>query len=156
MNRLNKFWMTLMAASGIVVLAGCAHHRETVYESHTVYHEVPTATAEQPPPPIPPATTTYRYYYYPDQQVYFDPVERVYWWREGDTWKSAHEVPSTVQLRERVVIEVPEAEPWHHHEIIVKEHPPRNSDSPSVSEFKLHRERRRAALQACRRFFLDF
>ena len=124
MKKLRMSWMVSLTMSGLLAALGCAHHRERVVETHTttVYHETPPAVAVPEPPP---AATTFHYYYYPDEEVYFDPVARLYWWKEDGEWHSGDEVPARIHLRERdrVILDVPESEPWRHHEVIIKEYP---------------------------------
>jgi hypothetical protein len=37
----------------------------------------------------------HRYVYYGDHDIYFAPETKVYYWREGDDWRSGIELPET-------------------------------------------------------------
>src|SRR5689334_241135 len=39
-------------------------------------------------------TTKHKYVYYTDHEIYYAPETRVYYWREGDAWRSGAELPA--------------------------------------------------------------
>lgn len=72
-----------------------------------------------------PTPVVYHYQYYPEAEVYFVPETKVYWWSTGGTWVSGPQFPQGTVLGSVVRLDVDAQEPWHHHEIIVKQHPRR-------------------------------
>ena len=77
------------------------------------------------PDPVP---TVYNYTYYPDSEVYFVPETGVYWWARDGQWYSGPHVPAGLVLGDSVKLRVDAPEPWHHHDVIVKQYPHRHHD----------------------------
>jgi hypothetical protein len=70
-----------------------------------------------PNPPV------YNYVYYPDDEVYFVPDTRVYWWRDHGEWRSGPRIPDGIRLGASVNLRVDGRDPWRHHDVIIKQYP---------------------------------
>ena len=66
--------------------------------------------------------------YYPDEEVYFVPETRVYWWSVGGEWRSGPHVPDGLKLGASINLGVDGRDPWRHHEMIVKQYPHRKQE----------------------------
>ena len=75
-----------------------------------------------------PVGTVYHYTYYPDEEVYFVPETRVYWWSVGGEWRSGPHVPDGLKLGASINLGVDGRDPWRHHEMIVKQYPHRKQE----------------------------
>lgn len=40
----------------------------------------------------------HKYHYYPSNNVYYDPVRKLYFYLQGDGWKTGVELPSSIRL----------------------------------------------------------
>ena len=98
MKRLQEFVGLCLLVVSLAALTGCY-----VYEEHPcrVY--------------VPPGPVVYGYYYYPGVEVYFDPHRHLYWWHEGEVWRSGPRAPARLALRAPVHVELGSAEPFRHH-----------------------------------------
>jgi hypothetical protein len=70
-----------------------------------------------------PNAPVYHYTYYPDEEVYFVPETRVYWWQDHGEWRSGPHVPDGIKLGASVNLGVDGRDPWRHHEVVVKQYP---------------------------------
>ncbi|MGN6519040.1 MAG: hypothetical protein ACTHK2_06420 [Dokdonella sp.] len=64
----------------------------------------------------------HRYVYYGDHDIYFAPETKVYYWREGDDWRSASELPETYRTyitRGGVNIELDTEKPYERNEWVI-------------------------------------
>ncbi|MBA8889037.1 asparagine N-glycosylation enzyme membrane subunit Stt3 [Dokdonella fugitiva] len=64
----------------------------------------------------------HRYVYYGDHDIYFAPETKVYYWREGDDWRSANELPETYRTyitRGGVNIELDTEKPYEKNEWVI-------------------------------------
>ena len=75
-----------------------------------------------------PAAPVYHYGYYPEAEVYFVPDSHLYWWMANGAWVSGPHVPEGIELGAQVQLDVDAPEPWHHHEVIVKQFPGHRHD----------------------------
>ena len=75
-----------------------------------------------------PNAPVYHYMYYPDQEVYFVPETRVYWWSVNGEWRSGPAVPEGIKLGASVNLGVDGRDPWRHHEVITKQYPRHDRD----------------------------
>jgi len=75
-----------------------------------------------------PNAPVYHYVYYPEEEVYFVPETRVYWWSVGGEWRSGPRVPEGVTLGANVKLDVDGRDPWRHHEVVIKQYPHHNHD----------------------------
>jgi hypothetical protein len=76
-------------------------------------------------------TTKHHYVYYGDHDIYFAPEAKVYYWREGDAWRSGAELPVESRAYVRtggVEFDLDTEHPYERHDWI-KEH---------MKEFKHH------------------
>jgi|SRR5579862_485900 len=74
--------------------------------------------------PAPPAPVVYHYVYYPEEEVYFVPESRVYWWVDANgQWISGPRVPEGISLSASVNLDVDARDPWRHHSVIVEKYP---------------------------------
>jgi hypothetical protein len=64
-----------------------------------------------------PALDYYDYDYYPDTDVYFYPRSHVYYWHDGDRWRSGGRLPPRYKLHEerREHLRLHSREPWREH-----------------------------------------
>jgi hypothetical protein len=69
------------------------------------------------PQPVP-NPVVYHYVYYPEEEVYFVPETRVYWWSVGGEWRSGPRVPEGITLGVNVKLDVDGRDPWQHHTVI--------------------------------------
>ncbi|MFC1586759.1 hypothetical protein ACFL54_00475 [Planctomycetota bacterium] len=67
----------------------------------------------------------YQYNYYPAAEVYHNSDSGEYFWLEAGRWKVGVELPRTVtlDLGEKVVLEMDSAKPYTHHDNVKKRHP---------------------------------
>src|ERR1700722_1147923 len=75
-----------------------------------------------------PNPTVYNYVYYPDDEVYFVPETRVYWWQDHGEWHSGAHVPEGIRLGASVNLRVDGRDPWRHHDVIIKQYPHHHED----------------------------
>jgi hypothetical protein len=64
----------------------------------------------------------HRYVYYGDHDIYFAPETKVYYWREGDNWRSGIELPETYRTyitRGGVNIELDTEKPYERNEWVI-------------------------------------
>ena len=90
--------------------------------------EIPVAKAD--PPPWAPAhgwrakhTKRYYYYYYPSQQVYYSPVKNGYYYLNGSNWVYGPSVPASIQLGNKVRIELGTPTPYTQHTYVIQQYP---------------------------------
>jgi hypothetical protein len=84
----------------------------------------------------------YHYVYYPEEEVYFVPETRVYWWVDGGVWRSGPAVPDGVTLGGSVNLDVDARDPWRHHEVIVAKYPHHKQHEREERREERHEERR--------------
>ena len=76
-------------------------------------------------------TTKHHYVYYGDHQIYFAPETKVYYWREGTTWRSGAELPVEARAYVRtggVEFDLDTERPYERHDWVIAH----------VKEFKHH------------------
>jgi hypothetical protein len=112
MKRLQHLWLGILVVAGTVGLAMTAPR---VSAANVIVHIDVGAPA--------PAPVVYHYVYYPEEEVYFVPETRVYWWAEAGEWHSGPRVPEFIVLGGSVNLDVDAREPWRHHEVIVARYP---------------------------------
>ena len=81
--------------------------------------------ADIAPAPVP---VVYHYMYYPEEEVYFVPETRVYWWADHGEWRSGPRMPDGIRLGTSVKLDVDDRDPWRHHDVILKHHPHHRHD----------------------------
>jgi len=118
MKRLHKLWLCGLMIAG---LGGFAATTTRVSAADIIIH----IGADVAPAPSP---VVYHYVYYPEEEAYFVPETRVYWWADHGTWRSGPRMPEGVILSTSVNIGVDAQEPWRHHEVIVKQYPHHKHD----------------------------
>jgi len=95
---------------------------------------VPPAAAQHGPPPWAPAhgwRAKHRYVYYPDSEVYYAPDTRVWFWLDGNDWRSGPALPVGLQAYVRVggvSIELGDTQPWVEHTYVVDHYGGRRVD----------------------------
>jgi len=114
MKRLQRLYWSFLAAAGTM---GLVIATPPALAGDVVVHIGIGAPAPQP--------VVYQYVYYPEAQVYYVPETRVYWWYASGTWVSGPAAPSGIVLGSRTVLRVDAPEPWHHHDVIIKQYPGR-------------------------------
>ena len=112
MKRTQKVWAWSLALAGAVALVAAipSARADEVGGSITIEKQ-PAATI-----------TTYHYVYYPEAEVYFVPEQRVYFFMEGGTWRSAPSPPTGITLGTSVNLDLDKPEPWKEHQVIVKKY----------------------------------
>jgi hypothetical protein len=118
MKRLNKLWLCGMVIAGI---SGFAATATRVSATDIVIH----IGADSAPAPNP---VIYHYMYYPEEEVYYVPETRVYWWADHGKWRSGPRMPDGIRLGASVNLGVDAQEPWRHHDVIVKQYPHHKQD----------------------------
>jgi len=113
MKRLQQWWLGMVVIAGVGALTMITPR---VLAADVTIHIGPEGTPA-------PAATVYHYTYYPEEEVYFVPETRVYWWRDGGEWRSGPRVPETVVLGSGVNLDVDARDPWRHHDVIVARYP---------------------------------
>jgi len=113
MKQLRQLWLGMIVAAGI---AGVATFAPSASAGAIVHIDIGVPVAPNPP--------VYHYVYYPEEEVYFVPESRVYWWVDANgQWISGPRVPVGITLGARVNLDVDARDPWRHHEVIVKSYP---------------------------------
>ena len=79
-------------------------------------------------PEVVPNPVVYHYVYYPEEEVYFVPETRVYWWSVGGEWRSGPRVPEGVVLGVNMKLDVDGRDPWRHHTVIHERYPSHKHD----------------------------
>jgi hypothetical protein len=75
-----------------------------------------------------PVGVVYHYVYYPEEEVYFVPETRVYWWADHGTWRSGPRIPDGIKLGVNVKLDVDGRDPWQHHSVIHEKFPGHKHD----------------------------
>lgn len=101
----DKLIILTFAISGLLGLLGC-------------YVEHPHGYARGPA-----VYATYSYVYYPDVEVYYEPHRHVYYWSEGNAWRSGARVPQNIVLRSSVRVDLDSPEPYRHHDEVRAKYP---------------------------------
>lgn len=106
----------------------------------------PVLVAVPPRPPAPAPVPAYhhvqhRYHYYPQEQVYFDPGRRVYFYLDGPNWRVAASLPRWIQLSysDYVVIEMDHDKPYREfgrHRSLYPKHHKRDRHQPRHPAYK--------------------
>jgi hypothetical protein len=125
---------TLLAAGLMLLFAiGCASSRGAVGVEWGAPDYPPEHRGyKQGPPPHAPAhgyRAKHRYRYYPDQEVYYDTGRRIYFYIEGETWKTGVSLPSPLRMRlgDYVTVELDDDTPYDYH---ARQHPHQNGRIP--------------------------
>jgi hypothetical protein len=96
----------VLASVGICLLAagGC----------RTVVNRVYVVRQPSPAPAYVHPHAMHRYRYYPQEQVYFDPVRRVYFYLDGTNWRMSASLPGHLRVRNShfVTIEMEQDRPY--------------------------------------------
>ena len=113
MKRLQHLWLWMAVLVGVAAFATITPR---VSASDVIIHIGPGSApvAEAP---------VYHYVYYPEQEVYFVPETRVYWWSDGGEWHSGPHAPSGIALGTSVNLDVDARDPWRHHDVIIQKFP---------------------------------
>jgi len=114
MKRWKQLWLGTIVMAGV---AGLVVLTPLTTEANVSVH-IDVGVPVAPNPPI------YHYVYYPDQEVYFVPETRVYWWMDDNgVWVSAPRVPADIVLGASVNLDVDARDPWRHHAVILEKFP---------------------------------
>lgn len=105
-----SYWqIAAVAVAGMISLAaaGCSHHH------HHDHNDVAVSAG-------------YQYYYYPQEEVYYDPGVRVYYWHDRDHWRHGPTPPRYYHLEpdRRVQVRVNSRHPYEMHAQVRAAHPP--------------------------------
>ena len=111
MKQLQKLWLSAIVIAG---LGGFAAIAPRVSAAEVIIH----IGAEAAPAPV-----VYHYTYYPEEEVYYVPETRVYWWADGAEWHSGPHVPAGVVLGASMNLGVDGRDPWRHHDVIFAKFP---------------------------------
>jgi len=66
------------------------------------------------------------YDYYPDQQVFYDSVDRIYYFLDGQIWKSGYRgVPDWITLGRKVSVNIVAPKPYYKFAEIKAQYPPK-------------------------------
>ena len=114
MKRIQQPWLGMAVAAGV---AGLTVVTPCVTAGGVFIHIDVGAPAPSP--------VVYHYVYYPEEEVYFVPETRVYWWTDGRGWYSGPRVPEGIVLGASVNLDVDARDPWRHHAVIVERYPSR-------------------------------
>jgi hypothetical protein len=114
----HQLWLFLASMAGVSGFAMITPHASA---ADIIVHIGPDVA----PAPNP---TVYNYVYYPDDEVYFVPETRVYWWQDHGEWHSGAHVPDGIRLGASVNLRVDGRDPWRHHDVIVKQYPHHHED----------------------------
>jgi hypothetical protein len=115
MKRLQHLCLALIVIVGI---GGFTAFTRPVSAANVIIHIGPEAA----PAPNP---VVYHYVYYPEEEVYFAPESRVYWWSVNGEWRSGPRVPEGILLGATVNLDVDARDPWRHHDVIIARFPGR-------------------------------
>ena len=102
------------------------------------------AAAQHGPPPWAPAhgwRAKHHYVYYPDSEVYYAPDSRVWFWLDGDDWRSGPVLPMELQGYVRVggvSIELGDAQPWVEHDYVIEHYGGRRVDWRRHDDYRRH------------------
>lgn len=93
------------------------------------YSKAPAPEPSLGPPPWAPAhgkRAKYTYRYYPSLHVYFNIERGIYFYRTGDAWVDAYNLPTTIIIdRDNyVIIKMDADRPYAFHGDVVKKYPP--------------------------------
>src|SRR5690349_19687336 len=114
MKRLQQLFLGMVATAGV---AGFAVLTPSVSAGNVILHIDVGA-------PAPPQPVVYHYVYYPEEEVYFVPESRVYWYMDTNgQWISGPRVPEGISLGVSVNLDVDARDPWRHHAVIVEKYP---------------------------------
>jgi len=112
MKRIQRMGLALMVIVGI---GGFTAVTPRVSAANVIIHIGPEPAA--------PVAVTYHYVYYPEEEVYYVPEARVYWWSDGGEWRSGPAVPAAITLGASMNLDVDARDPWRHHDVIVARFP---------------------------------
>lgn len=113
MKRLQHLWRWMVVLAGVAAFATITSR---VSAASVIIHIGPEVAPA-------PNAVVYHYVYYPEEEVYFVPETRVYWWVDGGVWRSGPAVPVSITLGASVNLDVDARDPWRHHEVIVARYP---------------------------------
>ena len=113
MKQVQQWCLSLIVTLGVGAFAMIAPR---VSAADVVIH----IGADIAPAPVP---VVYHYVYYPDEEAYYVPETRIYWWSVGGEWRSGSHVPDGIKLGTSVKLDVDDRDPWRHHDVVVKHYP---------------------------------
>ena len=64
-----------------------------------------------------------RYIYYPPAEVYYDPIEKNYYYRDNSVWVERTVAPVGINLGKGVSVTLGGTTPYVYHETVVKQYP---------------------------------
>ena len=114
MKRLQHLWVSMVVVAGVAAFATITPR---AFAANVIIHIGPDGGAPVAEAPV------YHYVYYPEQEVYFVPETRVYWWSDGGEWRSGPRAPERVTLGTSVNLDVDARDPWRHHDVIIQKFP---------------------------------
>ena len=100
MKRIQQLCLGMMVAAGVVGLVAVT---PCVSAGGVFIHIDVGAPAPRP--------VVYHYVYYPEEEVYFVPETRVYWWTDDRGWYSGPRVPEGIVLGASVNLDVDARDP---------------------------------------------
>ena len=118
MKQVQQWCLSLIVTLGV---GGFAMITPRVSAADVVIH----IGADIAPAPVP---VVYHYVYYPEEEAYYVPETRVYWWADRGEWRSGPRMPDGIKLGASVKLDVDGRDPWRHHEVIVKQYPRHKHD----------------------------
>jgi hypothetical protein len=86
---------------------------------------IPGVNVPLPMPPVPGVAPKHRYRYFPDAEVYFDPVQSLYFFLDADVWRSAPVPPPGIVVRGLPFtdLDIDDDVPYRHHVEVRKRYP---------------------------------
>jgi hypothetical protein len=130
--------MQLMAASLMLLLAiGCASTSGGVGVEWGApgYHPGDRGYKQGPPAHAPAHgyRAKHRYRYYPERDVYYDTGRRIYFYIEGQIWRSGVSLPAHLRMRlgDWVTVELDDETPYDYH---AQHHSPKHKVPPGQAK----------------------
>ncbi|MHC5021584.1 MAG: hypothetical protein ACYTGX_16050 [Planctomycetota bacterium] len=93
---------------GLALTGGCHRHLHAVHRSHRATH------------------AAHLFWFYPAIHVYWSPVHKVYWYRDGGRWVRVHRLPTHIHIdaSHYVELESDHQDPHRDYDAHVRRHPP--------------------------------
>jgi hypothetical protein len=119
-------------AAGFLLITGCAGTTTTIAVGDDPGYRQKGGPPHHKggPPPWAPAhgyRAKHTYCYYPSHQIYFDVNRKLYFYFSNGEWRVSASLPVRYRIRlgDSVVLEMATDRPYHHHQEVVKKHPPK-------------------------------
>jgi len=132
MRRLQQWWLGMVVIAGVGVLTMITPR---VLAASVIIHIGPEVAPA-------PNAVAFHYVYYPEEEVYFVPETRVYWWSVGGEWRSGPRAPEGIVLSTSVNLDVDARDPWRHHEVIIAKYPRHKHEQREERREEKREERR--------------